>query len=99
MFIESYHNLLDSLRCMFVLANSKSAPGKLKFAKLLRLNRLRRQFSTNNWFTGQIKKIYTSSTVSFMMYRMMVTVLSCPSLRIRPIAWLSIEGFHCGSMI
>ena len=37
--------------------------------------------------------------VSLVMYRVTVTAFFCVSLSARPIAWDSIDGFHCGSNI
>jgi hypothetical protein len=39
----------------------------------------------------------TSSTVLFITYRTILIFFSCPSRSARPIAWVSIDGFHCGS--
>ena len=48
------------------------------------------------WTSGWASEL-TFSTDAFMMYRMMHTRLSCPRRWTRPLAWLSIDGFHCGS--
>lgn len=39
----------------------------------------------------------TSSIDAFTIYRTMVTLFSCPSRSTRPMAWDSVDGFHCGS--
>lgn len=40
---------------------------------------------------------HTSSTVLFMIYRTIVTWELWPSRIALPMAWASINGFHCGS--
>jgi hypothetical protein len=40
---------------------------------------------------------FTSSTVPSNMYLITQTLLPCPMRNTRPIAWLSTDGFHCGS--
>lgn len=96
MSVVAYHDLVDSLFAVVVFGEPKSSACKLEFAQLARLYGL---INVNYYSLQHPWLYYTSSTLPFIMYRTILTVFSCPSRMMRPIAWFSTDGFHCGSMI
>lgn len=63
----------------------RNSPRRMHLSSLCKSN-------LGNWRSSTLCSMEPST-----IYRTIHTSFSCPSRKTRPIAWLSINGFHCGS--